>query len=138
MMKASPRSRFPIQSSRFTRHVATGLSPHRTASLADRSSTRVHGPERNCHDRTRRLPPAIAEQWSWQIEASCRGMDVGVFYHPAAERTPLGSTASGPHGKPPACAGDFAGDLLNRTQRPPPIDPVVSSLAAGVGATVPT
>jgi WhiB family redox-sensing transcriptional regulator len=34
----------------------------------------------------RRLPRAIAEQWAWQLEASCRGMDVGVFYHPAAER----------------------------------------------------
>ena len=34
----------------------------------------------------RRLPRAIAEQWAWQLKASCRGIDVSVFYHPAAER----------------------------------------------------
>src|SRR6476620_10110558 len=34
----------------------------------------------------RRLPRAIAEQWAWQRKASCRGIDVSVFYHPAAER----------------------------------------------------
>ena len=34
----------------------------------------------------RRLPGAIVELWDWQLEASCRGMDVGRFYHPPAER----------------------------------------------------
>jgi len=34
----------------------------------------------------RRLPRAIAQQWAWQLKASCRGVDVSVFYHPAAER----------------------------------------------------
>jgi WhiB family redox-sensing transcriptional regulator len=34
----------------------------------------------------RRLPRATVEHWAWQLDASCRGMDVGHFYHPAAER----------------------------------------------------
>ena len=34
----------------------------------------------------RRLPGAIVEQWDWQLDASCRGMDVGHFYHPPDER----------------------------------------------------
>jgi WhiB family redox-sensing transcriptional regulator len=34
----------------------------------------------------RRLPGAIAEHWDWQLAASCRGMDVGHFYHPPDER----------------------------------------------------
>ena len=34
----------------------------------------------------RRLPGAIVEHWDWQLGASCRGMDVGHFYHPPDER----------------------------------------------------
>ena len=34
----------------------------------------------------RRLPGAVAEHWDWQLGASCRGMDVGHFYHPPDER----------------------------------------------------
>jgi len=34
----------------------------------------------------RRLPGPIVEQWDWQLGASCRGMDVGHFYHPPDER----------------------------------------------------
>jgi len=33
----------------------------------------------------RRLPTAITEHWDWQLDASCRGMDVGR-YHPPDER----------------------------------------------------
>ena len=34
----------------------------------------------------RRLPGATVEHWDWQLGASCRGMDVGHFYHPPDER----------------------------------------------------
>lgn len=33
-----------------------------------------------------RLPSPVAENWDWQRDAACRGMDVEVFYHPPAER----------------------------------------------------
>jgi WhiB family redox-sensing transcriptional regulator len=32
------------------------------------------------------LPPPVAENWDWQLDAACRGMDVEIFYHPPAER----------------------------------------------------
>ncbi|WP_308116944.1 WhiB family transcriptional regulator [Pseudonocardia sp. WMMC193] len=37
---------------------------------------------------TRRLPPALLEQWEWQKHAACRGMDSTLFFHPEAERGP--------------------------------------------------
>ena len=32
------------------------------------------------------LPLPLAENWHWQLDAACRGMDVEIFYHPTAER----------------------------------------------------
>jgi WhiB family redox-sensing transcriptional regulator len=34
----------------------------------------------------RRLPRPVAEVWDWQLRASCRDMDVDVFFHPEHER----------------------------------------------------
>lgn len=28
----------------------------------------------------------LAEDWNWQLEATCRGMDVEIFFHPTSER----------------------------------------------------
>ena len=28
----------------------------------------------------------ISEDWNWQLDATCRGMDVEIFFHPANER----------------------------------------------------
>jgi WhiB family redox-sensing transcriptional regulator len=33
-----------------------------------------------------RLPLAVTENWDWQLDAACRGMDSTVFFHPAEER----------------------------------------------------
>jgi WhiB family transcriptional regulator, redox-sensing transcriptional regulator len=33
-----------------------------------------------------RLPGPNADRWDWQLEAACRGMDSGVFFHPDRER----------------------------------------------------
>jgi len=35
---------------------------------------------------THRLPVPVTEIWDWQLYGSCRGMDSGVFFHPAGER----------------------------------------------------
>ncbi|WP_156756868.1 WhiB family transcriptional regulator [Actinokineospora pegani] len=35
-----------------------------------------------------RLPKPVADEWSWQLEGSCRGADSRVFFHPDAERGP--------------------------------------------------
>jgi WhiB family redox-sensing transcriptional regulator len=35
---------------------------------------------------TRRLPPPVAEVWTWQMRAACRGIDSAVFFHPERER----------------------------------------------------
>lgn len=36
----------------------------------------------------RRLPGPIGEVWEWQLQAACRGMDTGYFFHPEGERGP--------------------------------------------------
>lgn len=36
----------------------------------------------------RRLPAPVAEMWSWQALAACRGMDSSFFFHPEGERGP--------------------------------------------------
>lgn len=33
-----------------------------------------------------RLPGPNADFWDWQLQAACRGMDVGVFFSPDRER----------------------------------------------------
>ncbi len=35
---------------------------------------------------TRRLPGPTSDQWDWQLQASCRGMDSATFFHPEGER----------------------------------------------------
>lgn len=34
----------------------------------------------------RLLPQPVAEAWSWQLEAACRGIDSQMFFSPDAER----------------------------------------------------
>lgn len=31
-------------------------------------------------------PVPVAEEWNWQLAATCRGMEVELFFHPAGER----------------------------------------------------
>ncbi|WP_216215973.1 WhiB family transcriptional regulator [Amycolatopsis aidingensis] len=33
-----------------------------------------------------RLPLVVAEQWDWQLQAACRGVDSGLFFHTDNER----------------------------------------------------
>jgi WhiB family redox-sensing transcriptional regulator len=33
-----------------------------------------------------RLPAPLIDNWDWQGQAACRGMDVSVFFHPPQER----------------------------------------------------
>lgn len=33
-----------------------------------------------------RLPTPVAENWDWQVEAACRGLDASTFFHPDNER----------------------------------------------------
>lgn len=35
---------------------------------------------------TERLPLPVVEEWDWQRNAACRGMDVTAFFHPSGER----------------------------------------------------
>lgn len=28
----------------------------------------------------------VSEEWNWQLDAACRGLDVEIFFHPAGER----------------------------------------------------
>jgi WhiB family redox-sensing transcriptional regulator len=35
-----------------------------------------------------RLPDAVADNWAWQLQAACRGVDSELFFHPAGERDP--------------------------------------------------
>ena len=37
----------------------------------------------------RRLSGPRADEWTWQIFGSCRGMDVEVFFHSPNERGPI-------------------------------------------------
>jgi len=32
-----------------------------------------------------RLPRPVSDQWDWQLEAACRGMDSSTFFHPTEE-----------------------------------------------------
>jgi WhiB family redox-sensing transcriptional regulator len=34
-----------------------------------------------------RLPEPLADNWDWQLEAACRGMDSNLFFHPPNERS---------------------------------------------------
>lgn len=40
---------------------------------------------------TRRLPIPVTAVWDWQMDAACRGMDSGLFFHPEGERGPARS-----------------------------------------------
>jgi WhiB family redox-sensing transcriptional regulator len=35
---------------------------------------------------TQRLPAPLTDNWDWQTQAACRGMDITVFFHPPDER----------------------------------------------------
>ena len=35
---------------------------------------------------TERLPAPLIDNWDWQTQAACRGMDITVFFHPPDER----------------------------------------------------
>lgn len=35
---------------------------------------------------TRRLPKPVAQEWEWQLDASCQGLNSSVFFHPDGER----------------------------------------------------
>ncbi|CAN5540203.1 WhiB family transcriptional regulator [soil metagenome] len=35
-----------------------------------------------------RLPSPRAEDWEWQIQGACRGLDSATFFHPENERGP--------------------------------------------------
>ncbi|MBW0104385.1 WhiB family transcriptional regulator [Pseudonocardia sp. KRD291] len=37
---------------------------------------------------TARLPAPVTEEWDWQRQAACRGMDAAAFFHPPGERGP--------------------------------------------------
>ena len=34
---------------------------------------------------TQRLPAPLTDNWDWQTQAACRGMDITVFFHPPDE-----------------------------------------------------
>lgn len=33
------------------------------------------------------LPLPLVENWEWQLEAACRGLDLNAFFHPPGERS---------------------------------------------------
>ena len=33
-----------------------------------------------------KLPNPISENWDWQVNAACRGLDASMFFHPDNER----------------------------------------------------
>ncbi len=33
-------------------------------------------------------PPAVSEEWDWQLAGACRGTDTELFFHPYGEREP--------------------------------------------------
>src|SRR5436305_10164243 len=35
---------------------------------------------------TRRLPKPVANEWDWQLQGSCQGLNSNVFFHPDGER----------------------------------------------------
>ena len=35
-----------------------------------------------------RLPPPVTENWEWQIQSACRGLDTTLFFHAQHERGP--------------------------------------------------
>lgn len=35
---------------------------------------------------TRRLPKPITQEWEWQLEGACQGLNSSVFFHPDGER----------------------------------------------------
>ena len=35
---------------------------------------------------TRRLPKPVAQEWEWQLEGACQGLNSSVFFHPDGER----------------------------------------------------
>lgn len=35
---------------------------------------------------TRRLPRPVAQEWEWQLEGACQGLNSNVFFHPDGER----------------------------------------------------
>jgi WhiB family redox-sensing transcriptional regulator len=37
-------------------------------------------------DRPAQLPLPVSEEWNWHFAATCRGMEVELFFHPARER----------------------------------------------------
>lgn len=41
---------------------------------------------RTVMDRPAQLPVPVSEEWNWQLAATCRGMEVELFFHPARER----------------------------------------------------
>ncbi len=35
---------------------------------------------------TRRLPRPVAQEWEWQLDAACQGLNSTIFFHPDGER----------------------------------------------------
>ncbi len=49
-------------------------------------SGRPASPGDSMINRPAQLPVPVAEEWNWQLAATCRGMEVELFFHPARER----------------------------------------------------
>lgn len=49
---------------------------------SSRTGVRSPDPEMN----VKKLPPATTDQWDWQLEAACRGMDDTWFFPPDREQ----------------------------------------------------
>jgi WhiB family transcriptional regulator, redox-sensing transcriptional regulator len=58
-----------------------GKSARRTRE-SSRTGIRPPDPEMNI----KKLPPATTDQWDWQLQAACRGMDVTWFFPPEREQ----------------------------------------------------
>jgi WhiB family redox-sensing transcriptional regulator len=44
---------------------------------------------------TRRLPKPVANEWDWQLQGSCQGLNSSVFFHPDGERGSARSRRAG-------------------------------------------
>ncbi|HYZ09578.1 MAG TPA: WhiB family transcriptional regulator [Pseudonocardiaceae bacterium] len=44
---------------------------------------------------TRRLPKPVAQEWEWQLEGACQGLNSSMFFHPDGERGSARSRRAG-------------------------------------------